>query len=345
MPPNASLVAYADDLAMVVSGRDEDELTDTADCAMTAIARWMRSSGLELAVDKTEVLLVTGYRRIGPVTFSICGRRVESKPEVKYLGIWFDSRLSFVTHTNRVADKALVTTRSLTRLMLNAGGPESAVRRLLASVVTSIMLYGVPVWVEALRSRGGDRLESVQRQAALRVCSAYRTVSREAVLVVAGMMPLKILGEARAAIYAGEDRAPVMANARRLWQERWTAAETGAWTRQLIPDVDTWVNMRRGHVDFYLAQFLFGHGCFGAYLHRFQIVDHGDCGECGVPDSSEHTFFECPMWKEERDRCEAIVGPLRTTNAAETMSKGEVEWTAVRELAREVLLLKRDIYP
>ena len=41
----------------------------------------------------------------------------------------------------------------------------------------------------------------VQRQGALRVSCAYRTVSEEAVLVIAGIIPIKLLARERKLIY------------------------------------------------------------------------------------------------------------------------------------------------
>lgn len=96
--------------------------------------------------------------------------------------------------------------------------------------------------------------------------------------------------------------------------------------------------MRRDNVDFCMAQLLFGNGCFDAYLHRLQILDREDCSDCRVPDFSENTFFDYPIWKETRDRGEAIIKPLNATNAVEVMAKGEVGLTTVPKQVRLISL-------
>ncbi|XP_054281151.1 uncharacterized protein LOC128998818 [Macrosteles quadrilineatus] len=86
--------------------------------------------------------------------------------------------------------------------MANVGGPRSSRRRLLMSAVQSVLLYSSEVWADALNKEAYRlRLARVQRQAAVRVASAYRTVSEPAVLVIAGVIPVKLLAAERKAIY------------------------------------------------------------------------------------------------------------------------------------------------
>ena len=82
--------------------------------------------------------------------------------------------------------------------MPNIGGPREVKRRLVASVVHSRLLYATPVWAKALQSHAIQRrLFSAQRLVALRIVSAYRTVSTSAVLVLASVPPIDLLAEAR----------------------------------------------------------------------------------------------------------------------------------------------------
>ncbi|XP_054272570.1 UDP-glycosyltransferase UGT5-like [Macrosteles quadrilineatus] len=157
--------------------------------------------------------------------------------------------------------------------MANVGGPRSSRRRLLMSSVQFVLLYGAEVWADALNKEAYRmRLARVQRQAALRVASAYRTVSEPAVLVIAGVIPVKLLAVERKAIYRrrGEDEARTEERTRtyQLWQEGWEQETRGLWTRRLIQQVQPWVDRRYGEVDFYLTQFLTGHGFFRSYLFR-----------------------------------------------------------------------------
>lgn len=107
---------------------------------------------------------------------------------------------------------------------------------------------------------------------ALRVTSAYRTVSSAAILVVAGVTPIHLMAtqRTRAAELETEGLTRKEAKARAdteimlQWQAEWLQETKGAWTRRLLIDVSNWARRKHGAVNFHLTQFLTGNGCFGA---------------------------------------------------------------------------------
>lgn len=61
-------------------------------------------------------------------------------------------------------------------------------------------------------------------------------------------------------------------------------------------------------VNYHLKQFLTGHGCFGAYLHRFKKLDDPRCHDChAVVDNAEHAFFDCDRWWRKRRELEVTI--------------------------------------
>ncbi|XP_057341662.1 uncharacterized protein LOC130678466 [Microplitis mediator] len=175
------------------------------------------------------------------------------------------------------------------------------------------MLYGAEIWCESLKVECyRRRLASVQRRDALRIACAYRTVSEAAVMVIAGVIPIDLLGFERRRIWdarrAGKEplervKAREREETLKLWQERWEYAETGRWTFRLIERVRDWISRKEGEVDYYLSQFLSGHGQFNEYLYRMRIRTDPYCQYCPqVVDSAEHTFFSCQRWSEIRLR-------------------------------------------
>ena len=82
--------------------------------------------------------------------------------------------------------------------MPKIGGFREAKRMQVASVVNSKLLYAGPVWTSTLNNHAiQERLFSAQRGVALRIVSAYRTVSTSAVLVLASISPIDLLAEKR----------------------------------------------------------------------------------------------------------------------------------------------------
>ena len=111
---------------------------------------------------------------------------VEWKTSIKYLDVQLDRRLSFGEHLQVATAKAIQCGASLARIMPNIGGPRKAKRSLVASVV-----HG------ALQNHAIQRrLFSTQTGVALRITSAYRTLSDECYLVLASVPPIDLLAKA-----------------------------------------------------------------------------------------------------------------------------------------------------
>ena len=97
----------------------------------------------------------------------------------------------------------------LARPMPNIGGPRQPQRKLLASVLTSIFTYGIAIWGETLKiDKYRCKMAAVNRLSAVRVSSAFRTVSDDAVCIIAGLMPIEILAEERKQLY--EQRSSIL---------------------------------------------------------------------------------------------------------------------------------------
>ncbi len=108
------------------------------------------------------------------------GEQIRFCKALKYLGLWFDGKLTFNEHAK--AERIVV---SIRWLMSNTGGlSEVSVR--LTNIAMSVFLYGDPIWADTNNAREYQRTEmvSVQWKTALRCFRAYHTVSTEAVCVL-----------------------------------------------------------------------------------------------------------------------------------------------------------------
>ena len=178
LPAGTSIVGFADDALVECTDDDVRILELRINESLWRAKRWLDSRGLKMAPEKTEALLVTDRRSFQYPRIVLGEHQVDCKTSIKYLGVQLDRRLSFGEHLKIAAAKAIQCGASLARLMPNIGGPREAKRRLVASVVQSKLLYAAPVWANALQNHAIQRkLFSTQRLVALRIVSAYRTVS------------------------------------------------------------------------------------------------------------------------------------------------------------------------
>ena len=223
----------------------------------------------------------------------------------------FQRNLRVAEQVKRVVRKAKMVVGALGRLLPNVGGPRASKRRVLCSVVHGILLYGAEVWIDGYRiQKYRQMLLGVQRNMLLRVCCAYRTVSGEALCVLAGVPPLDLLAEERLQEWKRRKNERVRESSlapsitckekarkdlMQAWCERWRQTEKAAWTRRLIPNLTEWVGRGHGEVNHYTSQVLTGHGSFGAYLKRIGKIECLVCWCCEeeVEEDAELAIFDC----------------------------------------------------
>lgn len=351
MPEETCLVGYADDIVALIAARTVEHAQIKLNKVMRTVDHWMATHGLSLALSKTEVVILTKKRiptiipvRVGEVT-------VESKSAAKYLGVIVDTKMTFLEHIRQTADKAAKGVAALSRLMANVGGPKSSKRRLLMTAVQSTLLYGAEVWAEALDKRTyKKRLCQVQRRGALRVASAYRTVSEPAVLVIAGVIPIDLLAKERRAIYLKKPEIGKKAASREerlrtleCWQRSWEVETRGRWTARLIRNIRPWIERDHGEIGYYMTQFLSGHGYFRSYLHKMGKASTPMCIYCPDKiDDAEHTFFDCERWASDRRALVEYSGRMLSPDAiVPKMLDCEETWNRVSRYATEVLRTKK----
>ena len=94
------------------------------------------------------------------------GFRIGVGRTFKYLGVAFNSGLSFGQHLALLGSKIRTASASLGRLMPNPRGPRARVRRVFATVVYSVALYAAQVWAESVAASRPLRERAIQLQRA-----------------------------------------------------------------------------------------------------------------------------------------------------------------------------------
>lgn len=352
MPKGTFLVGYADDIAAVIEARNTEEAQRRLTQVMIRTKNWLDSHGLQLASQKTELLLLTRKHIPTEIDMRFDDVVIRTTKSLKYLGIRLDPKLTYMNQIKHAANKAGKITAQLSRLMANIGGPLPSRRKLLMETCTSILLYGSEIWANTLRTKSRAKvLLSVQRTAALRVTSAYRTASESAVLVIAGMTPIDLQALERSKLWSlkqenQRDTTSITAAKQETleaWQTRWNSCNRGRWTFSLIPNIEKWIKRTSGDVNYYLTQMLTGHGYFRKYLHKM--------GKCNTPfciyegaetiDDAEHTFFECCRWSTIRRDLETNVGVFSKSTITDIMTASDEGWNAIAVYVEKTLRAKK----
>lgn len=153
LPPDTELIAFADDVAVITTGEVPNQLEVRLGEALRDVITWMTEHGLELALQKTEAIVFTKKNKRNTMTVEYLQHSFASSRCVKYLGVFFDPRLHFQEHAIQAAKRASEAGRYLSQILPNLRGATQKTRRVLATVVTSRLLYGAPIWSRTLTSR------------------------------------------------------------------------------------------------------------------------------------------------------------------------------------------------
>ncbi|XP_030754182.1 uncharacterized protein LOC115880977 [Sitophilus oryzae] len=315
---------------------------------MTAAAYTIKNKldemGIELATNKTEMVILAGRQKMEEVEFSWCNTNIKSTRAVKYMGVWLDKDARMTTHIRKLQEKTEAIIKQLSRVMPNLKGPVAEKRRTLASVVSSTILYASPIWERALKYKLYENiLDSINRKIALRVTSAYRTSPTKAILVLAGIPPIKLQTEQRSLVYKHGDQFRFEARNIILdkWQDAWSQYQ--GWAKTFILDVRFWVNCKAINIDHFVTQAITGNGVFGTYLKRIGKRDSDTCTYCNTVDSPGHTIFLCPRWQTIREETEEICQRKPEENTVGiTISEDEGKCRAIISMLHTIMKHKVD---
>jgi len=119
----------------------------------------------------------------------------------KYLGITLNSKLTFRDHIITMTDKCSKLIFALSKsAKLNWGLNYTTLKTIYAGVILPL-LYGAPVWINAIKVSYKLKITRVQRLINVRLARAYRAVSNEALCLITDFTPTDIKTEEAAQLY------------------------------------------------------------------------------------------------------------------------------------------------
>jgi hypothetical protein len=330
MPERCELTAYADDLLLLIGADSRNEIEKKAETALSTLNEWGISTKLNFAPLKTQAIFLRGGldpKRPPKVTMN--GQRIKFVDNARYLGMTISKNFDPVLHIRGATERARNACAKLNRLGRNTWGLNFRAKvTMYRAIFVSIVTYASGAWAERA-AQGLPKLTLLRAQSApLKfVTSSYNTAPLEALRVMAGVEPIDLVAQERAAVFhlrrgrsakiagvvlcppEGEPtpRATLIAIRRATrarvveeWQHRWNESPVGLLTKKFLPTISDRLKMKWMRCSYWMTQFLTGHGAFNAYLHRFGFRELPDC-PCGEDDqTSEHLLWWCPLLAEER---------------------------------------------
>ena len=145
-PSGMQFHMYADDTQLYIAFNPKDPVSshniiETINSCTNNISTWMKSHFLKLNSDKTELLVMTkpNLKSHGLTSLSICGSDISVSPDVRDLGVQYDSLLKMETHIKQICKKAYYQISLIHKVRQYL--TEDSVRKLVQANITSLLDY------------------------------------------------------------------------------------------------------------------------------------------------------------------------------------------------------------
>lgn len=343
LPEGCRLLAYADDATLIVEGDTQSELLLRANSALRLINDWGLSSRLSFSPQKTEAIFLKGKLQ-RPPRLRFNDFLIPYRPKILHLGVLLNKNFKFNDHVRYILDRARVSFYRVSRLAGRHWGLKFGhLKCMYVAIFVSIVSYAASVWNGKFSGVVRLALLRGQRAPLLLLTRSYRTTSNSALPVVAGVLPLDLQVQMRAAGYCfrknrelivgdvpirrGEDetfevfKKRALEKAMDVWQERWDVAVTGRHTYSFFPDIRQRLSYTWVVPDHFVSQYLTGHGAFAAKLTKLGLRNDPHCA-CGEIQDPDHILWSCSLADNERkDMFSGFPDRLPTSNIDLVSSK------------------------
>lgn len=85
-PEGVVLVVFADNLALVIVLKTEDDIEEKVTSSVGLFARWMEERSLRLSLGKIQIVCMAGRRKLRNMVFTLSGTIVRPTDSIKYRG-------------------------------------------------------------------------------------------------------------------------------------------------------------------------------------------------------------------------------------------------------------------
>ena len=196
------VVGYADDVLIMVAGKDLSTMGTIINRALKLITEWGEDNGLTFNPDKTTAVCFTRYmntKKLNLPSLRMGGKSLEYDTTMKYLGVTIHKSLAWTKHIQEKTKKALKILNLTTATVGQKWGLTP--RRVLwiyNMLVKPVVTYGSIVWSTYLSEGNKNRLKSVQRKAMMLMTASMRSTPTDGMEAVLGLLPLDLQAQQEA---------------------------------------------------------------------------------------------------------------------------------------------------
>ncbi|CAK1546358.1 unnamed protein product [Leptosia nina] len=186
--------AFADDVVLLFEGENANEIENQANRILKIINSWGNLNKLTFAAHKTKAIVFTNKLKYRDPDIIFNNTKIKLEKEIKILGLTIDRKLTFENHVNNIIKKTTKLHNYVSKAAkVNWGLNPEIIKTIYTAVLEPIILYASPAWGDAANKLSIiNKLKQIQRKFAIKIIKAYKTVSYEASLTIAGLLPLDL---------------------------------------------------------------------------------------------------------------------------------------------------------
>lgn len=162
---NCNLYLYADDSALVITGKNINEIERQLSQNLESVSLWLEENKLSLHLGKTESIVFASNQKLKEcncLQISCNNIDIKSQNSVKYLGMVLDQNMNFETMGSSVISKINARIKFLYRKGIFFNRKEK--KMLVSSLVQSSFDYACNSWYRGLAKKLKTKLQCAQNK-------------------------------------------------------------------------------------------------------------------------------------------------------------------------------------
>src|SRR6267154_1009540 len=198
---NASLGMYIDDGAIFACGRRWEDIESSIRDGYATCTKWLIKAGLNAEPDKTELIYFRkrGEKEDPPsnIYLSLPTQntyyKVSATNTLRYLGFFFDNRLSWKHHVEVMCNQARASLKALQLLGNSVRGLDQAKWRLAYNAIClPVLTYGCQLWYSGKQITHIRKLQIVQNDAVKLISGTFQTTPRKPLHQLLNILPIDL---------------------------------------------------------------------------------------------------------------------------------------------------------
>lgn len=180
-PANIVIVSYADDITILSSGVQPEQLGGPINIYLSELHNWLEGRNLRLSAEKSTATLFTTWNKEfrKDLNIQVAGNPLPTVSNPKVLGVTMDPSLTFAAHTTKACEKVGKRNNVLKKLAGTGWGcTKEVLLTTYKAISRSVLNYGAPIFTPSLSQSRWRDLQTKQN-AALRTVTGCHLMASE----------------------------------------------------------------------------------------------------------------------------------------------------------------------